>query len=284
MSGQLKNDNDLLIIDSRSGNFFDYIQSIAKNTFLVSVFVKRDLKTIYVQTLLGPLWLLIQPLISSLVYYVIFNRVIGIKVGSEKVPFMFFYSGVSLWSLHADIVYSSANIFRDNSYIFSKVYFPRIVMVFSNLISKYIRFLIQLVLLVVVDVFIFKLSENPFVTFLICAVVSASMAFISMSYGMLVSSFSKNYKDLLYLNSFFVQLWMFITPVFYNASFVEDETIKKLLGLNPLLYYFQTFRSAFYLNYNILGSTLLLVSFSLVALLLSSFFFMRAEANAVEEI
>ena len=227
-------------------NWFDlHLKDLWHYRDLVMLFVKRDFISVYKQTILGPLWALIQPILTAIMYSVIFGSIAKIDVPLPK--FLFYMSSLPMWNYFSEGINKTSNTFISNAQIFGKVYFPRLTVPISIVISNLITFLIQLALfLVVLGYFYFftdtKLSPN--IHILLLPVLIVIMAGIGLGLGIIISSLTTKYRDLRFLITFGVQLVMFATPVIYPLSSVTGMRRTVLLA-NPLSSVIETFRFAF---------------------------------------
>ncbi len=245
-----KKENDWLYEISPKGSFLSVnFAEIWRYRDLLVLFVKRDIVTYYKQTILGPLWFLIQPILTSVVQYVIFNKIAQIK--SDNIDyFLFALAGNTLWFYFSDSFNATSNTFRANQNIFGKVYFPRIIMPLSSTVSSLMKFSIQFIFfLCMVGYYIYKgMAVMPNWTVVFTPIMLLMMALISLGLGMIISSLTTKYKDLTFLVSFGIQLLMYLTPVVYPTSLVLKKLDPKwhwLLQINPLSNIFEFFRYAF---------------------------------------
>lgn len=216
---------------------------------LLFLFVRRDIITVYKQTVLGPLWFIIQPVITSIVQYFVFGRLAGIP--SDGLPyFLFALAGNTLWFYFSSCFSSTSNIFRANQGLFGKVYFPRVITPLSITVSNLVKFGIQfLFFLANMAYYIYlgyEIQPNAYLLFL--PVLIFIMAFTSMGFGMIISAMTSKYRDLGFLVSFGVQLYMYVTPVVYPASLILEKLpdhLDYLVYLNPLTAVFETFKLGF---------------------------------------
>lgn len=212
---------------------------------LVLLFVRRDFVSTYKQTVLGPIWFFIQPLVTTLTYVIIFGRVA--KLPTDGLPALLFYlSGVTIWSYFAQTLTATATVFRDNAGIFGKVYFPRLTMPLSIVISNLVRFAIQLGLFLAVwAYYLFNTDAvHPNALMLLTPVLVVLMGLLSLGLGMIFSALTTKYRDLAILLTFGVQLAMYATPIIYPASSLP-ENYRWLLQANPMTPIIETFRYAF---------------------------------------
>ena len=245
-----KTENDWLYIISPKGSLFSFnFAEIWRYRDLLVMFVRRDIVTYYKQTVLGPIWFLIQPVLTSIVQYIIFNKIAQIQ--SDQINyFLFALSGNTLWFYFSDSFNAASNTFRANQGIFGKVYFPRIIMPLSTTVSSLLKFGIQFLFFICTMVYFIykKQAVVPNWTIVFTPFLLVIMALISLGLGMIFSSLTTKYKDLTFLVSFGVQLLMYLTPVVYPTSLVLRKLDPKyhwILQLNPLTNVFEFFRYSF---------------------------------------
>lgn len=227
---------------------------------LLTRLIRRDFLTLYQQTLLGPAWVVIQPIMTVLMYVLIFDRIVGIPIQNVP-PFLFYLTGVIVWNLFAETFNSTAFTFTANASLFSKVYFPRLIIPFSITASHVIRFFIQFALfLVLYGYYLFqgKIEFNPIV-FIALPFAVVIVAMLGLGFGLAVSVFIAKYRDLGNLLQLTLRLLMFATPIIYPLSFVEDETIRHIMIFNPLAPVVEFFRFSF-LGFGIFTAPMLIYS------------------------
>lgn len=203
---------------------------------LMMLFVKRNIITQYKQTVLGPLWFLIQPLMTTVMYMVVFGGIAKISTDGLPQP-LFYLAGISFWQYFADCLNKTSNTFVSNAGIFGKVYFPRLVTPLSDVISNLVRFGIQFGLFLVVYLYYVIFTDatiQPNWYALLFPVLVAMLAGLALGFGILFSSMTTKYRDLQLLLGFFVSLWMYATPVIYPLSTISNETLRLVMQLNPL--------------------------------------------------
>lgn len=218
---------------------------------LCSLFVKRNIVVQYKQTILGPLWYLVQPALTVVMYMVVFGGIAGIP--TDGVPQALFYlAGICMWQYFADCLNSTSNTFVNNAGIFGKVYFPRLVMPISSVLSNLLRFGIQLGLFAVVYAIYAITGCAAHLTWfaLLMPVLVFMLAGLALGFGILISSMTTKYRDLQILFSFIVQLWMYATPVVYPLSQVAGKQVAgldlyTLMALNPVTPIIETFKYGF---------------------------------------
>lgn len=212
---------------------------------LLYMLVKRDFVTFYKQTILGPMWFIFQPIIMTFTYVIIFGNIAGIS--TDGVPrFLFYLSGITLWSYFSESLNKVSTVFKDNANIFGKVYFPRLIMPISIVVSGLIKLGIQLCIFLIVLSYYFFFHGNvqPNLWALATPLLIFLLALQSLGLGMIISSMTTKYKDLVFLVTFGVQLFMFVTPVIYPSS-ILPESFKFIFELNPLTGIFECFRFGF---------------------------------------
>lgn len=221
-----------------------HLKEVWKYRDLVLLFVKRNFVSQYKQTILGPLWAIIQPLLTTVVFTIVFGSLAGLA--AEGVPsFLFFMSGNVAWAYFSSCLTSTANTFTGNAGIFGKVYFPRLVSPISTVLTNLISFAIQFVMfLVFLAVYWAKGAVHPTLYALMTPLLLLEMAMLSLGVGIIISSLTTKYRDLRMLVGFGVQLWMYGTPVAYDIGIVP-ERFMNLYMLNPMTPIINTFRTAF---------------------------------------
>lgn len=232
------------VILPKNGWFDIHLNELWRYRDLIKLFVKRNFISQYKQTVLGPAWALIQPLLTTVVFTVVFGRLAGLA--AEGVPsFLFFMSGNIAWSYFSTCLTSTANTFTGNAAIFGKVYFPRLVSPISTVLTNLISFAIQFFLfLVFMAIYWIKGDIQPNLYMLMLPLLLVHMAMLSLGVGIIISSLTTKYRDLKMLVSFGVQLWMYGTPVAYDIGIIPQKFIT-LYMLNPMTPIINTFRTAF---------------------------------------
>lgn len=202
---------------------------------LIYLFTKRTFVVSYKQTILGPAWLFLTPLMSSIVQAFVFGKIAGI--GTDGVPtYLFYLCSNAIWAYFASCLTGNANTFTENAYVFGKVYFPRLVTPISNVISAIIRFGIQMIMvLLFLTFFLIQGAVHPhWGAWLIIPVELVHMGILGMGCGIIISSMTTKYRDLTVLVGFGVQLWMYLTPVVYPLSTAAEGWMRMGLLLNPV--------------------------------------------------
>ncbi len=210
---------------------------------LLSMFVKRDIVTQYKQTILGPVWFFVQPALTTIMYMVVFGGIAKISTDGLPQP-LFYLAGIVLWGYFSDCLNKTSSTFTTNQHIFGKVYFPRMIVPLSTVVSNLLRMAIQFLLFVAVYVYYVVKGEvvQPNLYALLFPVLIVMLAGLSLGFGIIISSMTTKYRDLTILFTFFVQLWMYATPVIYPLSTITNEKLRLLMSLNPLTSIFEAFK------------------------------------------
>jgi lipopolysaccharide transport system permease protein len=233
-----------LIIQPKNRLFDIDLAALWRYRDLITLFVRRDFVSKYKQTILGPLWFVLQPALTTIMFALIFSRIAKISTDGLP-PILFYMSGTVAWTYFSTCLNSTSNTFITNAMIFGKVYFPRLAVPISIVISTLIQFFIQFALLILVMAFYrFKGIEFHLSIFtLIIPVLILLMALMGLGFGIVISSLTTKYRDLVYLVTFGVQLWMYATPIVYPLSSIPEKYRLWVL-LNPLTSVIETFRFA----------------------------------------
>ncbi len=234
-----------LYIKPKSGWFNIEIGEIFRYKDLITLFVKRDFVTFYKQTILGPLWYIIQPLFNTLVFTFIFGKVAKIPTDGLP-PFLFYLSGTVVWSYFSHCLNETSNTFTTNAEVFGKVYFPRIAVPISVALTAVFQFLIQFaIFLGFLSYFWYKGSNiNPTIYIITLPLIVLHMAILSIGFGMMISALTAKYRDLAFAMSFMIQLWMYLTPIVYPLSQVPEK-YRLFILINPMTAVVESFRGAF---------------------------------------
>ncbi len=252
---------------------------------LIMLFVWRDFVTYYKQTILGPLWYLIQPLITSLTFTVVFGNFA--KLSTDGLPqFLFYLAGTVVWGYFSACLTKTSNVFTSHANIFGKVYFPRLTVPISILLSNLITLLIQFLLFLAFMIYFSSSGADvhPNATILLLPILLILMAGLGLGFGIIISALTTRYRDLQFLVTFGAQLWMYITPVVYPLSSVP-ETYRWLVLANPMTSIVETFRFAF-LGAGIVETTHLLYSLvcMIVVMLIGILIFNRVERTFMDTV
>jgi lipopolysaccharide transport system permease protein len=227
--------------------WFDlHFKEILKYRDLLWLFVKRDFTTFYKQTVLGPLWFFLQPLISTFLFSIIFNKIAKIPT-NETPPYLFYMSGIIAWNYFADCLNTTSSTFTNNARMFGKVYFPRIIIPISKVFSGLSKFILQLLLFFIIFLyFLFTGNDQIFISFKVLIFMPfliLQMACLGLGLGFIISSLTAKYRDLNYLIGFFTQLLMYASPIIYPLSIVPEK-FKYIILANPITPIIELFRIA----------------------------------------
>jgi len=273
------------VIKPRTNWFNFHLKEIWQYRDLLALFVRRDFVSVYKQTILGPAWYLLQALFTTLVFTLIFGRVA--KLPTDGVPPVLFYmAGVVCWNYFSQCLTKTSNTFVSNAGIFGKVYFPRMTVPISTVISNLVGFGFQLLMLILFLTYYYftGLSINLNATLLLFPVLLLIMAGLGLGLGIIISSLTTKYRDLQYLVTFGVQLLMYATPVIFPLSFFSGK-LKTLVLLNPMTSIVETFKYAFlgsgtfswvYLGYS--------AAFTIVVLVIGILLFNRVERSFMDTV
>lgn len=219
------------------------LKEVWKYKDLVYMFVKRDFVSSFKQTILGPIWFFINPILTTIVYLVIFGRIAKLPTDGAP-PLLFYLAGVTLWNYFSSSLLATSSTFTGNAGIFGKVYFPRLVTPLSIVISNLMRFGVQLILFVLAWAYYYSKEEaHPNIWILATPFLIFLMALFALGVGMIFSSLTTKYKDLAMLLGFGISLYMYATPVIYPVSSLPGF-FKKLAYYNPLTGIFECFKYA----------------------------------------
>jgi lipopolysaccharide transport system permease protein len=244
------------------------IREIFRYKDLLFLFVKRDFVSIYKQTILGPLWFFIQPIITALTFTVIFGNLA--KISTDGLPQILFYMcGITLWNYFADTLTKTADTFSSNANIFGKVYFPRMIVPLSVVVSNLIKLGIQFLLFLGIWIYYLVQSDliHPNKMLALIPFLIILIGFMALSFGIIISSLTTKYRDLKFLVTFGIQLMMYASPIVYPLSIVPDK-YKWIIVANPVTSIIETFKYAFlgvgefswlYLGYSTLFTIVLFV-------------------------
>lgn len=237
-----------IIIEPRNKLFSLDLGEIWKYRDLLTMYVKRDIVTMYKQTILGPLWYVIQPLFTTIMFMFVFGGIAGIPTDGLPQP-LFYMAGILCWNYFSECLTKCSETFNANQHIFGKVYFPRLVVPFSIVISSLLKFAIQFVLFIVIYIFFIFKGYAPHLTWymLLVPILIIMLAGLGLGFGLIISSMTTKYRDLRFLVSFGVQLWMYITPVIYPLSILKNNYPNYVWAIvvNPLTSIIETFKIAF---------------------------------------
>jgi lipopolysaccharide transport system permease protein len=267
-------------------NVFDlHLKDVWNYRDLLWLLVRRDFVSFYKQTIFGPLWFFIQPIFTTITFTIIFGNLAGISTSGAPKP-LFYMAGTIAWNYFADCLNKTSTVFRDNANIFGKVYFPRFIMPLSIVFSNLVKFGIQLALFLIMLVYyLFQGNKiEPNLYLLLFPVVIILMALLGLGLGLIITSLTTKYRDLVFLVSFGVQLLMYATPVIYPLA-AAPEKYRDLISLNPLSGLVETVRYGFLgTGQFYAGAFAYSVVASIVIFFLGLVIFNRVEKNFVDTV
>ncbi len=287
-SKQNSNDWDLIIkghsslLEFKFKDLWDYRD-------LLVLFVKRDFVSFYKQTVLGPLWFFIQPIFTTIVFSFVFGNLAGIS--TDGIPkYLFYLAGITSWNYFSDCFNKTSTVFKDNSNLFGKVYFPRLIMPLSIVVSSLVRFGVQLVLMIFMMIFFYfrpipNTSFHITIGLFLFPFLIVLMALLGLGLGLIITAMTTKYRDLTFLVTFGVQLLMYGTTVIYPLSYAKTKGYGWIVELNPMTRIIEAFRYAFlgkgdFNTINLLNSTLV----TLIILGFGLIIFNKTEKNFVDTI
>lgn len=261
------------------------LKEIFRYKDLLFLFVRRDFVSIYKQTILGPLWFFIQPIITAITFTVIFGNLA--KISTDGLPQVLFYMcGITLWNYFSDTLTKTSDTFSANANIFGKVYFPRMIMPLSVVVSNLIKLGVQFLLFIAIWIY-YLIQTNqvhPNSTIVLVPFLIILIGFMGLSFGIIISSLTTKYRDLKFLVTFGVQLMMYASPIVYPLSIVPEK-YKWLILANPVTSVIETFKFAFLgvgeFNWMHLGYSF---GFTTVLFLISLIIFHRVEKTFMDTV
>lgn len=275
-----------LTIEPQNSLFKLNLKDVWRYRDLLGLLVKRDFVSFYKQTILGPLWFFIQPLFTTITFVFIFGNLAALSTDGLPQP-LFYMVGIVAWNYFAECLTKTSTVFKDNANIFGKVYFPRLIMPLSIVASNLVKLGVQLIMLILLFTFyiIFKdYHPNLSISILLLPLYLLLMACLGLGLGMIISALTTKYRDLSFLVSFGVQLFMYATPVIYPMS-AAPEKYKYIIGLNPMAPIIEGLR------YSLLGkgdfsmsSLFYTISVTAVILILGTLIFNKVEKSFVDTV
>ncbi len=230
------------VIDARHGGVALDLGKLFERRYLIYLFFRRDFVLRYKQTIFGPLWLLIQPLLTMIVYVIVFSKIARIPTDNIPPP-LFYISGIIRCNYFTNNLGNTSNIFNENAHIFSKIYFPRLVIPMARVLTSLVGFAIQFALFIAIYLYFTRSADDlsPNFSVLLLPLILLVMCMISLGIGLILSALISKYRDLRFLIGFGLQLLMFGSPVIYPLSFVPAD-YRYLIEFNPLSHLFELFR------------------------------------------
>lgn len=279
------NNNWTTIIKPKTGWFDINLKELLQYKDLIIMFVKRDFKTLYKQTILGPLWIIINPLLTTIMFTIVFGNIANIS--TDGMPQILFYMlGTTVWTYFSTCLTKTSATFTGNAAIFGKVYFPRLVTPISIVVSGLINFAVQFIMFLGFMIYYYITGAHvcPNIYILMIPLLLVQLALLSLGFGVIISSLTTKYRDLAILVTFGVQLWMYATPVVYPASQIGG-ILKTLMMLNPVSPIIESFRYAFLgsgsIPWNFLGIS---IATTVVVLFIGVILFSRVEKTFMDTV
>lgn len=274
-----------LVIEPQSSLFELHLKDVWRYRDLLWLLVKRDFVSFYKQTILGPLWFFIQPLFTTIIFTFVFGNLAGLSTDGLPQP-LFYMAGITAWNYFADCLTKTSTVFRDNAQIFGKVYFPRLIMPLSIVVSNLVRFGVQMLLFfMMIGYYAYtgaSFQSNSFV--LLFPILVLLMALLGLGLGLIITALTTKYRDLAFLITFGVQLMMYATTVIYPLS-AAPANYKWLVELNPMTGIIEAFRYGFLgqgvLTWQSLGYSVIV---TLVSLVLGVIIFNKTEKTFVDTV
>jgi lipopolysaccharide transport system permease protein len=234
-----------LVIEGKTSLFDLKFEEVWRYRDLLFLFVKRDFISFYKQTILGPLWFFIQPIFTTIVFTFIFGNLAGISTDGLPKP-LFYLAGITAWNYFADCITKTSTVFKDNANLFGKVYFPRLIMPLSIVVSNLVRFGVQFLLFIAMLIYFISIGVTVQITWAIALfpVLILLMAMFGLGLGLIITAMTTKYRDLAFLVSFGVQLLMYATTVIYPLS-AAPEKYRVFIESNPMTSIIETFRLGF---------------------------------------
>lgn len=275
-------------IERRSSLFSLKLDELWHYRDLLLMYVKRDFVTYYKQTILGPLWFFIQPAITTIMFMLVFGKIAGISTDGLPQP-LFYMAGLLCWNYFADCLNRCSTTFTTNQNVFGKVYFPRLVVPLSIVISNLVKMGVQAFLFAAIYVYYicfgYPCAINEYA--LLLPLLILMLAGLGLGFGLIITSITTKYRDMTYLITFGVQLWMYVTPVIYPLSTMQAShpDYMWLLQANPITNIIETFKFAF-LGSGVFspGAFLYSLLFTIVVMLIGVLTFNKVERNFIDVI
>ncbi|GAO45228.1 ABC transporter permease [Flavihumibacter petaseus] len=286
MSTNSENQWDL-VIEPNASKLNLNLQEVWRYRDLMLLFVKRDFVAQFKQTVLGPVWHIIQPILTTAMFLLIFGRIARTSTDNIEPSILFYMSGIVLWNFFSGCLTNVSNTFVTNANIFGKVYFPRLVLPLSVIISNLIKFAIQFLLLIAMMVFFHFRGYpiQPSFNWIFIPVIILILACISLGLGIIISSLTTKYRDFIVLLTFAVQLGMYATPIAYPYSYVQNKSFYWIFKINPLTSIVESFRYCLFGKGTFdLASLSYTIIFMVVILLSGIVVFNKVERNFMDTV
>lgn len=266
------------LFDTNFKQVFDYRD-------LLIMFVKRDVVTLYKQTILGPIWFFVQPILTMVIYVVVFGKIANISTDDIPQP-LFYLAGIVMWNYFAESFNQTADTFTKNANLFGKVFFPRLIVPLSKIISALIKFFIQFLLFLALYLYFLFISPviQPSYLIILLPLLLMIMAGLGLGFGLIFSSLTTKYKDLKFVIQFGVQLLMYATPIIYPLSTIPSN-YQFWIKLNPITHIIETFKTIFLGSGHISINGLLYASvFTIIIIVLGVLVFNKTEQKFMDTV
>ena len=281
----MKEKNWNIVIKPSKGFVNINLKELIKYKDLIILFIKRDYVTFYKQTILGPLWYILQPLLNTIVFTIIFGYLAKIPTDNLP-PFLFYMAGNIIWGYFAFCLNSTSTTFVKNADLFGKVYFPRITVPISTVIIGLFQFILQLILFICFYIYFISKGLDIKVSYsiLFLPLILFQTALVALGFGLLISSLTSKYRDLVFVLGFGIQLWMFATPIVYPLSIIPDNYVIFSI-LNPMTSIVECFKYILFNESSIKFAHILLSNlFTLIVFVLGIVVFYRTEKNFLDTV
>lgn len=244
---QTQPSNYTLVIEPKTRLLDLNLKEVWRYRDLLFLFVRRDFVAVYKQTIFGPIWFFIQPILTTIMFMVVFGGIA--KMSTDGLPQAIFYlAGIVSWNYFAEALKATSETFVTNANIFGKVYFPRIITPLSIVVSKLLTFGVQFILFLLVFFFYFLFTDAnlmPNVALFLIPVLILITAGLALAIGLLITALTTKYRDFRFLITFAIQLAMYATPIIYPLSEIDNDTLRTVILANPMSAIIETFRYAF---------------------------------------
>ena len=281
----MKEKNWDIVIKPSKGFVNINLKELIKYKDLIILFVKRDFVTFYKQTILGPLWYILQPLINTIVFTIIFGNLAKIPTDNLP-PFLFYMAGNIIWGYFAFCLNSTSTTFSQNADIFGKVYFPRITVPISTVIIGLFQFILQFIFFICFYIYFVSKGLDIKVSYsiLFLPLILFQTALVALGFGLLISSLTSKYRDLVFVLGFGIQLWMFATPIVYPLSIIPDNYVIFSI-LNPMTSIVECFKYILFNESSIKFAHILLSNLiTLIVFVFGIVVFYRTEKNFLDTV
>ena len=281
----MKENNWDIVIKPSKGFVNINLKELIKYKDLIILFVKRDFATFYKQTILGPLWYILQPLINTIVFTIIFGKLAKIPTDNLP-PFLFYMAGNIIWGYFAFCLNSTSTTFVKNADLFGKVYFPRITVPIATVIIGLFQFILQFIFFICFYIYFVSKGLDIKVSYsiLFLPLILFQTALVALGFGLLISSLTSKYRDLVFVLGFGIQLWMFATPIVYPLSIIPDNYVIFSI-LNPMTSIVECFKYIFFHESSIKFAHILLSNLiTLIVFVFGIVVFYRTEKNFLDTV